>query len=535
MSTTQEQDQNQQPQIIPPENNLSKAAFKKYQPNQTTQYQQTAPSEFTGHEALKKFTVDLCSTYKKCNPELIFNEQLIPRRYLTQPHIGVHNDGYDNEEYNLIIKVQDIILNEKNNEPSRIVKLLEFFTFKKHIVLVFELLSQSLLDIIGLTKYQGLALNVISQYSKQMLEGLQLIEKEKIIHCDLKPDNILQDHRTNDIKLIDFGSSCYESERIYTYIQSRFYRAPEVILQMQYTSAIDMWSFALIIIELYFGLPIFPGDCEYDQLRRIIEFLNLPDQEFIEQSSFKDKFFTKVSQHEFAQRKVQYRQNSRIISNNSLNTDSPNQENQENQQTYQNNQNHIQNINEKENINNSEAGNKLSNKNNHKNENLNNKQNNNTTSSSNNTNNNLNNTTININNNNNVNNQHSQINSINELENSSKQMYYVLKTKEQFEQDSNIKLNENNINIDVKSFDDLKNYITKSKYRKNQDAERQEYEYDLFIDFIKKILVIDPKKRLKASEAIKHPFNNIYLDYIENNENNSVNSNGNYYMLYNHK
>ncbi len=60
-------------------------------------------------------------------------------------------------------------------------------------------------------------------------------------------------------QVIDFGSSCFLSERVYTYIQSRFYRSPEVILGLPYTMGIDMWSLGCIAAELYTGYPIFPG------------------------------------------------------------------------------------------------------------------------------------------------------------------------------------------------------------------------------------------------------------------------------------
>ena len=63
-------------------------------------------------------------------------------------------------------------------------------------------------------------------------------------------------------KVIDFGSSCLVTERLYTYIQSRFYRAPEVILGLPYDTAIDMWSFGCILAELFTGYPLFPGENE---------------------------------------------------------------------------------------------------------------------------------------------------------------------------------------------------------------------------------------------------------------------------------
>lgn len=75
------------------------------------------------------------------------------------------------------------------------------------------------------------------------------------------------------IKVIDFGSACHERQTVYTYIQSRFYRSPEVLLGMPYNTAIDMWSLGCIAVELFLGLPLFPGTSEYNQLTRIIEML----------------------------------------------------------------------------------------------------------------------------------------------------------------------------------------------------------------------------------------------------------------------
>lgn len=61
------------------------------------------------------------------------------------------------------------------------------------------------------------------------------------------------------MQVIDFGSSCFEGEQVYSYIQSRFYRSPEVMLGLGYATAIDMWSLACILAELYTGYPLFPG------------------------------------------------------------------------------------------------------------------------------------------------------------------------------------------------------------------------------------------------------------------------------------
>jgi Serine/threonine protein kinase len=81
----------------------------------------------------------------------------------------------------------------------------------------------------------------------------------------------LYSDRSDIIKLIDLGSSCFLHNTLYTYIQSRFYRAPEVIIGMKYTNKIDSWSLGCMVGELYLGLPLLPGNSEYDQLKRIID------------------------------------------------------------------------------------------------------------------------------------------------------------------------------------------------------------------------------------------------------------------------
>jgi len=84
------------------------------------------------------------------------------------------------------------------------------------------------------------------------------------------------------VKLIDFGSSCFENEQIYTYIQSRFYRAPEIMLGITYTTAIDMWSLGCILAELATGFPLFPGKTEPDQMSLLVEMLGLPPINLLE-------------------------------------------------------------------------------------------------------------------------------------------------------------------------------------------------------------------------------------------------------------
>jgi dual specificity tyrosine-phosphorylation-regulated kinase 2/3/4 len=89
------------------------------------------------------------------------------------------------------------------------------------------------------------------------------MKEYNIVHCDLKPENILlRKFNKSGIKIIDFGSGTYEDQQHYTYIQSRYYRAPEIMLGIRYSPAIDMWSLGCILYELFVGQPLFKGEDE---------------------------------------------------------------------------------------------------------------------------------------------------------------------------------------------------------------------------------------------------------------------------------
>ncbi|KAI7120594.1 kinase-like protein, partial [Hortaea werneckii] len=88
---------------------------------------------------------------------------------------------------------------------------------------------------------------------------------------------------------------------VYTYIQSRFYRSPEVLMGLPYSAAIDMWSLGCIVVELFLGLPLFPGSSEYNQVSRITEMLGLPPNWMLENGKQSGEFFERVTD-EFGRR-----------------------------------------------------------------------------------------------------------------------------------------------------------------------------------------------------------------------------------------
>ncbi|KAI8625726.1 hypothetical protein F5Y19DRAFT_242294 [Xylariaceae sp. FL1651] len=191
-------------------------------------------------------------------------------------------------EVNILKKLREW---DPKNKHS-MVNFTHSFYFRGHLCISTELLDMNLYEFIKSNSFRGFSLKLIRRFTKQMLSSLNLLKQHKVIHCDLKPENILLRHPLHsEIKVIDFGSSCFENEKVYTYIQSRFYRSPEVILGMTYGLPIDMWSLGCILAELYTGVPIFPGENEQEQLACIMEVFGPPEKHLIEKSTRKKLFF----------------------------------------------------------------------------------------------------------------------------------------------------------------------------------------------------------------------------------------------------
>lgn len=156
----------------------------------------------------------------------------------------------------------------------------------------FELLSRSLYEVIRGNEYKGLPLATIRRYAVQILESLKFLKQHKIIHCDLKPENVLlRESNGLEVRVIDVGSSCFETERLYPYVQSRYYRSPEVVLEAPYTCCIDMWSFGCLLAELFVGAPLFPGESESELLCLFMECLGLPPLHLLNKAGQREEYF----------------------------------------------------------------------------------------------------------------------------------------------------------------------------------------------------------------------------------------------------
>merc|ERR1712178_378572 len=126
----------------------------------------------------------------------------------------------------------------------------------------------------------------VKVYSYQLLRSLAYIHSLGICHRDIKPQNLLVNPETHELKLCDFGSAkqLVKSEPNVSYICSRYYRAPELIFgNSNYSTWIDVWSVGCVIAELMMGQPIFPGESGVDQLVEIIKLLGTPSKESIQE------------------------------------------------------------------------------------------------------------------------------------------------------------------------------------------------------------------------------------------------------------
>ena len=127
------------------------------------------------------------------------------------------------------------------NDFNCIVKKLRSFEFRGHLCLVFELLSVNLFQFLHKNNYQGISIPLLRRISVQVFMALKTVHSVGIIHCDLKPDNILlKQENKSSIKVIDFGSACQQGHKVFEYIQSRYYRAPEIVIEAEYDKPIDI-------------------------------------------------------------------------------------------------------------------------------------------------------------------------------------------------------------------------------------------------------------------------------------------------------
>ncbi|CAA95814.1 Serine/threonine-protein kinase PRP4 homolog [Caenorhabditis elegans] len=185
-------------------------------------------------------------------------------------------------------------LNEADKEDKyHCLRLFRTFKHHNHLCLVFENLSMNLREL--LKKYgqkDGLHLKAVRSYAQQLLLALRLLKKLEFVHADIKPDNILVNESKLTLKLCDFGSAGRVNEQeLAPYLVSRFYRAPEIMLGVRHDYAIDLWSVAVTLYEVYTGKIMFPGRTNNHMLKLFTDVKGKYPNKLVRKSQFKDTHF----------------------------------------------------------------------------------------------------------------------------------------------------------------------------------------------------------------------------------------------------
>lgn len=171
-----------------------------------------------------------------------------------------------------------------NTSHENVIGLLDIFTpantletFKE----VYLVTPYSGLNLHRILETHALNEDIRQHLMYQLLRGLKYIHSAGIIHRDLKPSNLAVNERCQ-LKIIDFGLARSTELTMTGYVSTRWYRAPDIILNwMHYTQAADIWSAGCIMAELITRKTLFPGRDNIDQLKRILAVCGPPDDEFV--------------------------------------------------------------------------------------------------------------------------------------------------------------------------------------------------------------------------------------------------------------
>ncbi|GLC52975.1 hypothetical protein PLESTB_000694600 [Pleodorina starrii] len=196
------------------------------------------------------------------------------------------------------IKLLKYVNSMDPNDEYAIVRLYDFFYYKEHLFLVCELLRANLYEFQKYNKESGDELYFtnarIQRIARQALRSLAFLHSLGLIHSDLKPENILiKSYSRCEVKVIDLGSSCFITDQLSSYVQSRSYRAPEVILGLPYDYKVDVWSLGCILAELSSGYVLFQNDSLATLLARLEGILGPIPEWMLHKGRYAHRFYTR--------------------------------------------------------------------------------------------------------------------------------------------------------------------------------------------------------------------------------------------------
>uniref|UniRef100_A0A2P2M2X7 cyclin-dependent kinase n=1 Tax=Rhizophora mucronata TaxID=61149 RepID=A0A2P2M2X7_RHIMU len=171
----------------------------------------------------------------------------------------------------------------KEMQHGNIVRLQDVVHSEKHLYLVFEYLDLDLKKHMDSCPEFSKDSRLVKTFLYQILRGIAYCHSHRVLHRDLKPQNLLIDRRTNALKLADFGLARAFGIPVRTFtheVVTLWYRAPEILLgSRHYSTPVDVWSVGCIFAEMVNQRPLFPGDSEIDELFKIFRIMGTPNED----------------------------------------------------------------------------------------------------------------------------------------------------------------------------------------------------------------------------------------------------------------
>ena len=209
-----------------------------------------------------------------------------------------NNKDYYDQSIDEIKLLRYVKTNWDDCDEKNIIKMIDYFYHKEHLFIVTELLKDNLYEFYKYNREHEetlyFTLGRLQKVTKQILIALDYLHSLHLIHCDLKPENILiKSYSKWEVKVIDLGSSCFIHDHLSSYVQSRSYRAPEVILGWKYDYKVDIWSLGCIVAELYTGYVLFQNESVVGLLARVLGIIGPIPEHMAKEGKLVSSFFTK--------------------------------------------------------------------------------------------------------------------------------------------------------------------------------------------------------------------------------------------------
>uniref|UniRef100_A0A3Q1GTD3 Protein kinase domain-containing protein n=1 Tax=Acanthochromis polyacanthus TaxID=80966 RepID=A0A3Q1GTD3_9TELE len=186
-------------------------------------------------------------------------------------------------------------LQQVDPDEHNLVKFIDHLKYKGQLCLVFEMLGSHLVDFMISREWKPLNVAEIRPIAQQLLVALEALKSIGLVHADIKPDNIVFVNllQSLKVKLIDFGCAAEASKlEEFDSIQVPGFRAPEAILGLPLTEAVDMWAVGAVLALLFLGRLLYPYESAYEQLRIMVRVQGLPKDHLLKTGRKARRFFT---------------------------------------------------------------------------------------------------------------------------------------------------------------------------------------------------------------------------------------------------